>query len=103
MKWANLFDMDVPLDLMHEIEGQKEACDRIVSSKDELIREFVAELKAKDDEYVKSLKRQAEDVDIVIERMGKTVGNLGNIMLPGLILLLSIVKTKMPGRMSWGK
>mmetsp|Transcript_31255 Transcript_31255/g.81992 ORF Transcript_31255/g.81992 Transcript_31255/m.81992 type:complete len:684 (-) Transcript_31255:652-2703(-) len=72
MTWANLFDMDVPLDLMRSIEGQKGACDRIISSKDELIREFVAELKAKDDEYVKALKRQAEDIDVIIERMGKS-------------------------------
>ena len=34
------------------------------------------ELKQKDDEYVKDLKKQAEDVDLMIERMEEQVRNL---------------------------
>jgi len=33
-------------------------------------------LKQKDDEYVKDLKKQAEDVDLMIERMEEQVRNL---------------------------
>ena len=34
------------------------------------------ELKQKDDEYVKDLKKQSEDVDLMIERMEEQVRNL---------------------------
>lgn len=34
------------------------------------------ELKAKDDQYVKDLKKQAEDVDLMIERMEEQIKNL---------------------------
>lgn len=34
------------------------------------------ELKGKDDQYVKDLKKQAEDVDLMIERMEEQIKNL---------------------------
>ena len=34
------------------------------------------ELKVKDDQYVKDLKRQAEDIDLIIERMDEQVKQL---------------------------
>merc|ERR1719440_1609964 len=69
MKWSALFDKEIPQDLLSEIELQRDTCKRIIQSKDRLIKEFKAELKAKDDEYVKSLKKQAEDIDLLLERM----------------------------------
>ena len=56
-------------DLLHEIEKQRDTCDRIIDSKDRLIKEFKSEIKAKDDEYVKSLKKQGDDIDLLLERM----------------------------------
>jgi len=50
---------------------QKEECDRIVLSKDTLIQEFERELRVKDETYVKSLKKQAEDIDELIDNMNK--------------------------------
>ena len=66
MKWSALFEREIPQDLMQDIEQQKDTCERIIQSKDRLIKEFKAELKAKDDEYVKSLKKQAEDIDLLL-------------------------------------
>eukprot|EP00899_Mesostigma_viride_P006912 jgi/Mesvir1/16221/Mv08475-RA.1 len=71
MKWADLFSIEVPQDLFEEIEAQRRACERITESKDRLIADIKAELKLKDDEYVKALKRQAEDVDALLGHMGK--------------------------------
>lgn len=71
MKWSALFDKEIPQELLHEIEIQRESCDRIIQSKDRLVHDFRQELKAKDDEYVKALKKQAEDVDVLLERMGR--------------------------------
>ena len=95
MRWSQLFERDVPLELLKDMEIQKDACDRIIQArararrralwlqlsvgdadrakistngtrfrlccqvKEELIREFQQELKNKDDEYVKALKKQA--------------------------------------------
>eukprot|EP00736_Rhodelphis_marinus_P014422 Rmarinus@m.9693 len=71
MKWSHVMQKEIPQQLYQEMMAQKEACDRIIASKDRLIKEFQAELKAKDDEYVKALKKQAEDIDILLDRMGK--------------------------------
>jgi len=69
MKWSALFDKEIPQELLAEIELQRDSCERIIQSKDRLIKEFKAELKAKDDEYVKSLKKQSDDVELLLERM----------------------------------
>lgn len=37
MRWADLFSIEVPQELYHEIEKQRQACERIISSKDKLI------------------------------------------------------------------
>ena len=37
---------------------------------------FLQELKQKDDQYVKDLKKQAEDIDLLIERMDEQVKQL---------------------------
>mmetsp|Transcript_22481 Transcript_22481/g.73000 ORF Transcript_22481/g.73000 Transcript_22481/m.73000 type:complete len:675 (+) Transcript_22481:78-2102(+) len=71
MRWADLFSLEVPQELYAEIEKQREACNKITASKDRLINEIKNELKAKDDEYVKALKKQAEDVDVLLGHMGK--------------------------------
>lgn len=63
MKWSALFDKEIPQELLAEIELQRDSCERIIQSKDRLIKEFKAELKAKDDEYVKSLKKQSGECD----------------------------------------
>lgn len=38
-------------------------------SQDALVNDFQVQLKAKDEEYVKALKQQAEDVEELLERM----------------------------------
>lgn len=69
MRWNDLMEYNMPQDLNREITSQKDACARIIASKDRLIKEFQAELKAKDEEYVKALKRQEQDIVNLIARM----------------------------------
>lgn len=38
-------------------------------AKDALVNDFQVQLKVKDEEYVKALKQQAEDVEELLERM----------------------------------
>ena len=69
MRWQELMNYNMPQDLMVELRKQKGGCERIISSKDELIKEFNNELKSKDEEYVKSLKQQEEDITQLLSRM----------------------------------
>jgi len=69
MKWASLFEKEIPLDLLNDMQAQQEACSKVISQKDELIKEFQLALRSKDEEYVKSLKRWAEDIDSLLSSM----------------------------------
>ena len=71
MRWADLFSYEVPQELFEEIRKQRASCDMIIESKEQLIQEMKAELKGKDDDYVKSLKRQADDIDLMISHMSQ--------------------------------
>ena len=55
---------------------QKSACDSMIEEKNKLVKEFQEELKAKDDQYVKDLKKQAEEIDLMVERMEDQIKNL---------------------------
>ncbi|KAJ9522954.1 hypothetical protein QJQ45_023754 [Haematococcus lacustris] len=78
MRWADLFSIDVPQDLYMEIERQRMACEKIIGSKDKLIHEIKTELKKKDDEFVKTLKRQAEDIDTLLQYMSRQFVEMQN-------------------------
>ena len=61
------------------INTQRDACKEMIAVKETLLNEYAVELKSKDDDYVKELKRQAEEIgnllnrdplDLVISRMG---------------------------------
>lgn len=69
MRWADLFSIEVSQDLYEQIEKQRLACEKIITSKDKLVTEIKAELKRKDDDFVKTLKRQSEDVDALLQYM----------------------------------
>ncbi|KAJ0408942.1 hypothetical protein P43SY_002821 [Pythium insidiosum] len=69
MRWPDLFEYSMPQELHREMELQNRACAEILASKDAVIKEFQAQLKAKDEQYVTALKVQAEDVEKLVERM----------------------------------
>ena len=71
MRWADLFSYEVPQELFEEIQKQRASCNMIIESKEQLIQEMKAELKGKDDDYVKSLKRQADDIDLMNSHMSQ--------------------------------
>ncbi len=68
-KWLKTKNMKIPQDLQSLLQAQKATCSAMIDEKDKLIQELQHELKSKDDQYVKHLKKQAEDVDLIIERM----------------------------------
>ena len=68
-KWSEGKAKNIPQEIQELLQQQRAACSAMTDEKDKLINEFQQELKAKDDQYVKHLKKQAEDVDLVLERM----------------------------------
>lgn len=45
--------------------------DDLLMTKGKLIHDYTNEIKSKDDEYVKELKRQSEEIELLAERMNK--------------------------------
>eukprot|EP01039_Chlorochromonas_danica_P009630 gene9630-10645_t len=71
MKWAELLDKEIPQELHHEIQLQMAACNAIIKSKDDLIADFQQQLRAKDEEYVKTLGMHADDIDELLAKIRK--------------------------------
>merc|ERR1711988_730360 len=75
-KWEFALSKEIPQDLHNMLMEQKSACDAMIDEKNKLISDFQQELKGKDDQYVKDLKKAAEEVDLTIERMEEQVKQL---------------------------
>ncbi|KAJ3303604.1 hypothetical protein HDV03_003681 [Kappamyces sp. JEL0829] len=67
--WDKVEKLSGPYELHELLQTQKAACDELLTIKDNLISEYVAELKLQDDEYVRELKRQTEEIDKLLDRM----------------------------------
>lgn len=48
----------------------------MIEEKNKMINDFKTELKQKDDNYIKTLKKYAEDIDLLIERMKDQTSNM---------------------------
>uniref|UniRef100_A0A671QQX2 Dynein regulatory complex protein 1 n=1 Tax=Sinocyclocheilus anshuiensis TaxID=1608454 RepID=A0A671QQX2_9TELE len=75
-KWTDAKMKQTPLDLRDALNSQQQLCEQIVADKNKLISELQQELKASDDRYVKDLKKQAKDIDLIIERMEEQISSL---------------------------
>lgn len=63
---------------------QQQLCNSMMDEKNKIINEFKAELKQKDDLFVKTLKRYADDIDLLIERMKDQLFNMRKFYLEEL-------------------
>ncbi|XP_041480770.1 dynein regulatory complex protein 1-like [Lytechinus variegatus] len=75
-RWEQANGRDIPQELHDILMQQKALCDAMIDEKNKLINDFQMELKSQDDQYVKDLKKEAEDIDLMIERMEEQVKNL---------------------------
>ena len=71
LSYWRLCRLQVPQDLQREMLSQQAACDTIIASKDAIVAAMRGQLHQKDDEYVRMLKQQGEDVDLLLLNMGK--------------------------------
>uniref|UniRef100_K1QIQ9 UPF0407 protein C2orf39-like protein n=1 Tax=Magallana gigas TaxID=29159 RepID=K1QIQ9_MAGGI len=75
-KWEQALQKEIPQSLYQMLRQQKDACKAIVLDKNKLIKDFQEELQKKDDLYIKDLKKQADDIDLMIERMEEQIKSL---------------------------
>eukprot|EP00388_Colpodella_angusta_P037824 GDKK01042617.1.p1 GENE.GDKK01042617.1~~GDKK01042617.1.p1 ORF type:complete len:275 (+),score=42.25 GDKK01042617.1:44-868(+) len=69
LNFEALYQIKIPQDLHKEIELQKESCAKVIEVKDKLIDEFKAQLRDKEEEYVRALKDETNDVDALLSEM----------------------------------
>ena len=76
MKWGELLEKEIPQELYHDIQVQIESCNAIIKSKDDLIHDFQQQLRTKDEEYVRTLRQESEDINELIIRIRKEFNEL---------------------------
>ncbi|KAJ3261146.1 hypothetical protein HK103_006455 [Boothiomyces macroporosus] len=69
LQWGKVEKLTGPYEMNQLLQDQKKACSELLEIKNNLINDYLAELKSKDDEYVRELKRQAEEIDKLLDRM----------------------------------
>ena len=68
-RWNGSQAREIPQELRDALNDQVKACDDLLSGKNVLIADLNRELKSSEDEYVKTLKKQYDDLEIVAQRM----------------------------------
>ncbi|KAM4041042.1 dynein regulatory complex protein 1 isoform 1-T2 [Anomaloglossus baeobatrachus] len=76
-KWLLSGEKRLPHELWALLDSQQQQCGQMIEDKNCLIGELQQELKRKDDQYVRDLKKQSEDIGLLIERMEEQVRSLG--------------------------
>ncbi|XP_027479967.1 dynein regulatory complex protein 1 isoform X1 [Zalophus californianus] len=72
-KWEECKQKRIPQDLWDMLNTQQMHCAGLIEDKNKLISELQQELKIKDDQYVKDLKKQSDDICLLLERMEEQV------------------------------
>ncbi|NXD68592.1 DRC1 protein, partial [Eolophus roseicapillus] len=72
-KWALAKDMMIPQDLWQLLNQQQQLCVLLLEQKNKLISELQQELKNKDEQYVQAIKKQSDDIHLLLERMEEQI------------------------------
>ncbi|NWS63824.1 DRC1 protein, partial [Chunga burmeisteri] len=68
-KWALAKEMKIPQELWQLLNQQQQQCALLLEEKNKLIGELQQELKNKDEQYVQAIKKQSDDIHLLLERM----------------------------------
>ncbi|KAH8620755.1 Sperm tail Sperm tail C terminal domain [Trypanosoma vivax] len=69
LKFESIYKLDVPHEMRQALDKQKRQCEELIGVKDQLISALRAQLEERDEEFVTTLKRNAADVNGLIEEM----------------------------------
>ncbi|XP_076612937.1 dynein regulatory complex protein 1 [Chaetodon auriga] len=74
--WSIAKQKVIPQELQEALNHQQQLCAALIEDKKKLINDLQQELKVGDDRYVKDLRRQAEELDLMMERMEDQIKTL---------------------------
>ncbi|XP_042658955.1 dynein regulatory complex protein 1 isoform X4 [Tyto alba] len=72
-KWALAKEMTIPQELWQLLNQQQQKCALLLEKKNKLINELQQELKNKDEQYVQAIKKQSDDIHLLLERMEEQI------------------------------
>ncbi|KAM5254033.1 dynein regulatory complex protein 1 isoform 1-T2 [Hipposideros larvatus] len=75
-KWEEGKQKTIPQELWEMLNTQQVHCAGLIEDKNKLISELQQELKTKDDQYVKDLKKQSDDICLLLDRMEEQIKNV---------------------------
>ncbi|XP_070843946.1 dynein regulatory complex protein 1 [Chaetodon trifascialis] len=75
-RWSIAQQKVIPQELQEALNHQQQLCAALIEDKKKLINDLQQELKVGDDRYVKDLRRQAEELDLMMERMEEQIKTL---------------------------
>ncbi|KAF5903097.1 dynein regulatory complex protein 1-like, partial [Clarias magur] len=75
-KWSEAKTKLIHQELRDDLRKQQQLCWHIIEDKNKLVNELQQELKGRDDHFVKERKREADEVDLLIERMQEQISSL---------------------------
>uniref|UniRef100_A0A3Q3WWG5 Dynein regulatory complex protein 1/2 N-terminal domain-containing protein n=1 Tax=Mola mola TaxID=94237 RepID=A0A3Q3WWG5_MOLML len=74
--WLLAKQKEIHQELQGALNKQEELCAALIEDKEKLIDDLKHELKVKDDCYVKDLRNQAEELDLIMERIEEQIKTL---------------------------
>uniref|UniRef100_A0A4W6EMJ3 Dynein regulatory complex subunit 1 homolog (Chlamydomonas) n=1 Tax=Lates calcarifer TaxID=8187 RepID=A0A4W6EMJ3_LATCA len=74
--WLMAKEKVIPQELQEALNSQQQLCALLVEDKKKLINDLQLELKVGDERYVKDLRKQAEELDLMMERMEDQIKTL---------------------------
>lgn len=69
MRWGDIMERQLPQELADELVSQQSACTSVLHRKEKVIEKLEQELRQKEDEYLKVLSAQKEDITALLARM----------------------------------
>ncbi|XP_043510116.1 dynein regulatory complex protein 1 isoform X2 [Frieseomelitta varia] len=91
-KWPDILASKHPLDIHDELEKQNTKCLEILEQKDALIAELKQELDNADLQYTEDVKKQNEDIDLLIERMENQIRTMTKAYRREVELIESVIE-----------
>ncbi|KAM6366020.1 dynein regulatory complex protein 1 [Alca torda] len=72
-KWALAEEMTIPQELWQLLNQQQQQCALLLEEKNKLISDLQQELRNKDEQYVQAIKKQSDDIHLLLERMEEQI------------------------------
>ncbi|XP_053988810.1 dynein regulatory complex protein 1 isoform X1 [Hylaeus volcanicus] len=93
-KWPDILACKDPLDIHDELEAQNARCLEILDKKDALIAELKQELENADSMYAEEVKKQNEDIDVLVERMENQVHTMTKAYRHELMMVENVIESE---------